>query len=247
MVAFGLRLSAMGQSLYGDEVFAYQETAHGLGTLFDNLGDKGAEVSPPLFFVLAWAARRLGEPTVLIRLPSLIFGTASCAGRLCAGSSSFRNGRRPGRSPRVVPQPVRDLLFDRGPALRDDDVLRRGVDALPAPRGGGWRVGLVAGLRSVRGCGALLPLHRGIRGGRPGGVGALGLPRPVPKGAGGLRVDRARLRRGFRCSSPRARRTSTSRRSTPRLSPWRRRSRTSQKRPSDTRSWPCRLFPAVWR
>ena len=35
------------------------------------------ESTPPLGFVLAWAATKLGDPTVTVRLPSLVLGTAA--------------------------------------------------------------------------------------------------------------------------------------------------------------------------
>jgi 4-amino-4-deoxy-L-arabinose transferase-like glycosyltransferase len=77
LVALGVRLSAMRQSLYGDEIFAFHETAQGVAGIFDALGSKGEEVSPPLFFLFAEKTRQLGDPTVWIRLPSLLFGTAT--------------------------------------------------------------------------------------------------------------------------------------------------------------------------
>ena len=36
-----------------------------------------AEISPPLYFMLAWASTKLGSAPELIRLPSLIAGVAS--------------------------------------------------------------------------------------------------------------------------------------------------------------------------
>jgi Dolichyl-phosphate-mannose-protein mannosyltransferase len=74
---FVVRLAQMHQSLYGDEVLALHEiVGHTLlGTVRAVRG--GAESSPPLFFVLAWISAKLGDPTVLIRLPSLAFGTAT--------------------------------------------------------------------------------------------------------------------------------------------------------------------------
>ena len=74
---FVVRLTQMHQSLYGDEVLALREiVGHTLlGTVRAVRG--GVESSPPLFFVLAWLSAKLGDPTVLIRLPSLILGTAT--------------------------------------------------------------------------------------------------------------------------------------------------------------------------
>ena len=37
----------------------------------------GPENSPPLFFVLAWFSAKLGDPSVAIRLPSLVFGAGT--------------------------------------------------------------------------------------------------------------------------------------------------------------------------
>jgi hypothetical protein len=74
---FLLRLSQIHQSLYGDEVWSYQDIAgHSLLSVISTV-HTGAENSPPLFFVLAWASAKLGDPTIWIRLPSLILGTAT--------------------------------------------------------------------------------------------------------------------------------------------------------------------------
>jgi hypothetical protein len=66
----------MHQSLYGDELFAYDEiSGHTLFGVVDQVRTS-IEVSPPLFFVLAWASGKLGDLTTWIRLPSLLAGTA---------------------------------------------------------------------------------------------------------------------------------------------------------------------------
>ncbi len=75
--AFALRLSQLHQSLFGDEVLAYREIAGHSLTGVVHAVRSGVESSPPLFFVLAWISAKLGDPTVWIRLPSLILGTAT--------------------------------------------------------------------------------------------------------------------------------------------------------------------------
>lgn len=77
LAVFLLRLSQMHQSLFGDEVWTYQDiSGHSLGTVLRTV-HTGAENSPPLFFVLAWLSAKLGDPTIWIRLPSLLLGTAT--------------------------------------------------------------------------------------------------------------------------------------------------------------------------
>ncbi len=75
--AFLLRLSQMHQSLFADETLALREiVGHTLlGTV--RTVRSGVESTPPLFFVLAWISAKLGDPTVWIRLPSLILSTAT--------------------------------------------------------------------------------------------------------------------------------------------------------------------------
>ena len=77
IAAFVLYLSQIHQSLFADEVFAYHEVAgHSLTSMIHAVGT-GIEVSPPLYFVFAWFSAKLGDPTVCIRLPSLILGAAT--------------------------------------------------------------------------------------------------------------------------------------------------------------------------
>jgi 4-amino-4-deoxy-L-arabinose transferase-like glycosyltransferase len=76
IAAFLLRAPQLDQSLFGDELWALYAIAgrslHGtLAALATDL-----ELNPPLFFVLAWASSKLGDPTVWIRLPSLASGVA---------------------------------------------------------------------------------------------------------------------------------------------------------------------------
>jgi hypothetical protein len=94
LASFALRLSQIHQSLYGDEVLAYHEIAgHGLVEVVRTVR-AGVESSPPLFFVLGWLSAKLGDPTVWIRLPSLILGTATVPVIYLIGRDSV--GRRAG-------------------------------------------------------------------------------------------------------------------------------------------------------
>jgi mannosyltransferase len=73
--AFLLRLRGMDQSLFGDELYTYAvATQPSLDDVVPAL--QHTENNPPLFYVLSWAAAKLGDPTVWMRLPSLIAGTA---------------------------------------------------------------------------------------------------------------------------------------------------------------------------
>jgi mannosyltransferase len=75
-VALALRLPQFSQSLYGDELFAYDEVANrSLGSMWHAV-NHGLEVTPPLFFLLAWPSSKLGDPAVWLRLPSLLAGVA---------------------------------------------------------------------------------------------------------------------------------------------------------------------------
>jgi 4-amino-4-deoxy-L-arabinose transferase-like glycosyltransferase len=76
-LALALRLTQLDQSLFADEVYSYHDVAGRslLGML--RAIHPPDENAPPLFFVLAWLSAKLGNPTVWIRLPSLILSTAT--------------------------------------------------------------------------------------------------------------------------------------------------------------------------
>jgi dolichyl-phosphate-mannose-protein mannosyltransferase len=74
-----VRLPSFGDSLFGDELSTYFiVTGHSLGHVVYLLeGGHSIDLNPPLYFMLAWLAERLGESNELLRLPSLIAGTAA--------------------------------------------------------------------------------------------------------------------------------------------------------------------------
>jgi hypothetical protein len=76
-IAFALRVPHIGESLVGDEMYAYAEV-HGrtFWEVFERVRE-GGENSPPLFFALSWFTMKLGDPTVSIRIPSLLLGTGT--------------------------------------------------------------------------------------------------------------------------------------------------------------------------
>ncbi len=66
----------VSQSLFGDELWAYvSATQSDLSGALDGVRG-GEELTPPLFTLLSWTSARLGDPTVLIRLPSVLAGIA---------------------------------------------------------------------------------------------------------------------------------------------------------------------------
>lgn len=72
-----LRWLVYGQSLVGDELSTlWIVRNHGFTGVVDFVSGDG-EISPPLYFLLAWLASKLGSAPDLIRLPSLLAGIAS--------------------------------------------------------------------------------------------------------------------------------------------------------------------------
>lgn len=70
-----IRLWALDQSLFGDELFTlYVVKADTLRELLGRVVD--TENTPPLFYLLSWICARVGDPTVTLRLPSLLAGVA---------------------------------------------------------------------------------------------------------------------------------------------------------------------------
>jgi len=76
LLAFCLRLVHIDQSLSGDELFTYRiARIGGLGDVLEAVHK--TSITPPLHYVLAWVSVKVGDPTVSIRLPSLVLGTAT--------------------------------------------------------------------------------------------------------------------------------------------------------------------------
>ncbi|MGH2866702.1 MAG: glycosyltransferase family 39 protein [Solirubrobacteraceae bacterium] len=70
------------QSIFGDELSTYWISAtHGFGgvisLLYGSASIHHAEITPPLYFVLAWMTSHLGHSVFLLRLPSLVAGVLS--------------------------------------------------------------------------------------------------------------------------------------------------------------------------
>ena len=76
-LALALRVVGIDQTLYGDEDFTYYIVVRN-----DDLAGVWSDVyntsiTPPLHYFLAWLAVQFGgDSTVMVRIPSLIFGTA---------------------------------------------------------------------------------------------------------------------------------------------------------------------------
>jgi hypothetical protein len=76
LTALALRLAQIDQSLMGDEIATYR-TAVGASPR-DIPGDVAdTAITPPLHYLLAWAGAQVGDPSVWVRLPSLVFGAAT--------------------------------------------------------------------------------------------------------------------------------------------------------------------------
>jgi len=76
VLGFALRLARYQQSLFGDETSTlYLVRGRGFMEVL-SLVSSDKEITPPLYFLLAWLTSQLGSAAELIRLPSLIAGTA---------------------------------------------------------------------------------------------------------------------------------------------------------------------------
>lgn len=76
-LGLALRLANFGESLLGDELSTYWIlNGAGLGDVLSSISSDD-EITPPLYFVLAWLAMKIGPDPEWVRLPSLIAGTAT--------------------------------------------------------------------------------------------------------------------------------------------------------------------------
>jgi uncharacterized membrane protein len=89
VLAFALRVQGIDESLAGDEILLF-DIVHdrSLGGVMRVVHD--TESTPPLFFILAWASAKLGDPTILIRLPSVLLGTAAVPITFALGRRTVR-------------------------------------------------------------------------------------------------------------------------------------------------------------
>jgi 4-amino-4-deoxy-L-arabinose transferase-like glycosyltransferase len=81
IVLFGLllRLRWFGDALYGDELGAFNDVSgHGLGRLIYVVNGHSNELSPPLYFILAWFSEKLfGTSVQSLRLVAMVSGVAT--------------------------------------------------------------------------------------------------------------------------------------------------------------------------
>jgi mannosyltransferase len=77
VLALALRLAAFDESFFGDELFTHLiSNRPSLRAVLAGVRST-LEISPPLFFVVAWLFGKLGDPFVWLRAPSLIAGVAT--------------------------------------------------------------------------------------------------------------------------------------------------------------------------
>ena len=77
LLALGLRAVALDESFFGDELFTHLiATRPDLQAVMAGVRSN-LEITPPLFFVVAWLFGKLGDPFVWLRVPSLIAGVAT--------------------------------------------------------------------------------------------------------------------------------------------------------------------------
>lgn len=78
LVGLLLRLRSIGNSLFGDELSTYSiVTDHSIANILTTLDGHSVDLTPPLYFLLAWVAERLGSSPELLRSFALLAGAAT--------------------------------------------------------------------------------------------------------------------------------------------------------------------------
>ncbi|MGI8862913.1 MAG: glycosyltransferase family 39 protein [Solirubrobacteraceae bacterium] len=73
-----MRLPSLGNSLFGDELSTYSlVNAHNIGHIVNTLDGRSVDLTPPLYFILAWLGTRLGASPEALRSPALLAGVAT--------------------------------------------------------------------------------------------------------------------------------------------------------------------------
>jgi mannosyltransferase len=77
LAALALRLAAFDESFFGDELFTHViSTRPDLHAVLAGVRSD-LEITPPLFFAVAWLFQKLGDPFIWLRMPSLLAGVAT--------------------------------------------------------------------------------------------------------------------------------------------------------------------------
>ncbi|MFN8161887.1 MAG: glycosyltransferase family 39 protein [Solirubrobacterales bacterium] len=94
-LGLALRLPGLSQSLFGDELSTYWVVTHhtGFGGVWDVVRSD-AEITPPLYFLAAKLSTQIDAGKEMLRLPSLIAGTATIPLTYLLGARTI--GRRAG-------------------------------------------------------------------------------------------------------------------------------------------------------
>ena len=139
VVAFVLRFAQVHQSIVGDEVGTYRDIfGRSFGAVLNTV-HTGDENSPPLYLLLAWASAKLGDPTVWIRLPSAVLGTATVPVVYAIGRETV--GRIGGLIAAGVMAMAPFSMWsqaapgDNAYVVLDDQLVRLRAFARPGPRG----------------------------------------------------------------------------------------------------------------
>jgi 4-amino-4-deoxy-L-arabinose transferase-like glycosyltransferase len=78
LVGLLLRLRSVGNSLFGDELGTYSiVNGHGVGSIVSTLNGHSVDLTPPLYFILAWVGERLGSSPEALRSPAVLAGVAT--------------------------------------------------------------------------------------------------------------------------------------------------------------------------
>jgi len=119
LVGFLLRLNLFGDSVFGDELSTLWIVQNHGFTETVSVVHSDAEITPPLYFLLAWLTTHLGSSPELVRLPALIAGTAAIPMSYLFGLRTI--GRATGLLAALVmalsPYPVFLSSYGRGYAL----------------------------------------------------------------------------------------------------------------------------------
>ncbi len=135
-----LRLAVASQDLYADELATYWVvTAHGFTGVVETVATT-AEITPPLSFLLTWAATHLGQSPELVRLPALLAGLASIPLVYAVGLRTV--GRRAALLAATLTTLSPFMIFysaeARGYAVLTALVLATTICLLRAVANGGW-------------------------------------------------------------------------------------------------------------